>query len=69
MQIKKKSSNLFTIIPAHYSELSLICWNRNLNVPIDIETAHSLYERNVRFIDFDKMSNEERSLYDRLFEI
>ncbi|MFQ6238222.1 hypothetical protein [Sinorhizobium meliloti] len=54
------------IIPADYSALKLLCWNRDPNAAIDRETAWALYKRNWRLVWQESLSDPERQLIESL---
>ncbi len=54
--------NSRTIVPARYSELARLVWNRDPTRPLTGVEALSLYERNWRHVDVSSLSEEEREL-------
>lgn len=51
---------------AQYPQLRDLCWNRPADTVLDGEDALALYERNWRFIDADRLTQEEQALLDLL---
>lgn len=49
-----------------YPQLRDLCWNRPANTILEGEDALALYERNWRFIDADRLTQEEQALLDML---
>ena len=56
------------IIPAQFPELRNLVWNRDPARPIDADDVFALYERNWRFIDRERLSDEEALLIRELTE-
>lgn len=54
------------VIPTNYPELRLICWHCDPTKPITEEQAFSIYERNWRYIDPARLSDDEKALINRL---
>jgi hypothetical protein len=54
------------IVPAEFSELRGLCWNRNPARPISREEAFQLYDRNWRYVDETTITDNERELIDSL---
>lgn len=54
------------IIAADYPELKLICWHCDPTKPISEEQAFALYERNWRYIDHERMTEDEQALIQTL---
>lgn len=50
------------IVPAQFPELARLVWNGDAARPISGEEALSLYERNWRFVDVDRLSADEAGL-------
>lgn len=57
--------NLEVIEVARFPQLRLLCWNRHDRF-ISARDALSLYERNWRFVEADKLEAAERALLNRL---
>ena len=55
-----------TIRPADFPEPKLLVWNRDPLLPIHAEEILEIYERNWRFVDFDRLSQQEAALIERL---
>lgn len=49
-----------------YPQLRELCWNRPAATVLEGEDALALYERNWRFIDMDRLTQEEQDLLDML---
>ena len=54
------------VVPEHYPELRLICWHSNPSVAITEQEAFALYERNWRYIDTSRLTEQESRLIERL---
>ncbi|MEO8411317.1 MAG: hypothetical protein ABI478_12175 [Propionivibrio sp.] len=54
---------------ADFPQLKLIAWNRGENALIEDEEALALYERNWRFVEQDRLGQQERELIDRLVKM
>ncbi|MCC2608914.1 hypothetical protein ABK249_00010 [Neorhizobium sp. Rsf11] len=50
------------IIPADYPELKQLVWSRDPARPIPAEEVLSIYERNWRFVDEDRLTSREADL-------
>lgn len=51
---------------AKFPQLRSLCWNRPDDAVVDGPEALGLYENNWRWIEADKMGDEERALLDDL---
>lgn len=49
-----------------YPQLRTLCWNRPHNAVVDGHEALSLYERNWRLVEADRLNVEEQELIDTL---
>ena len=57
-----------TLTIAQYPQLSLIAWSRQPGDEITAEEAFSLYESNWRFVEHDRLDQDERELIESLTE-
>lgn len=55
-----------TLKIGQYPQLSLIAWSRQPDDEITAEEAFGLYESNWRFVEQDRLEQEERDLIDCL---
>jgi hypothetical protein len=55
-----------TVIPARYTELARLAWNRDPSRPITCEEALGLYEANWRHVDITSLSPQEQALIEAL---
>lgn len=55
-----------TLKIGQYRQLSLIAWSRQPDDEITAEEAFSLYESNWRFVEQDRLDQDERELIDCL---
>jgi hypothetical protein len=53
---------------ADYPQLHALCWNRPADTVVDGHDALALYERNWRFVDRDRLTEQEKQLIDQLVE-
>lgn len=51
---------------ADYAQLKFLCWNLKDDAFLDEALVLSLYERNWRFVEVEKLELKERDLIDRL---
>ena len=49
-----------------YPQLLAICWNRRSDVPITLETALALYERNWDYVDQSQLTPDEARFIEQL---
>lgn len=61
-----EKDDLPMIVPAEFPELALLVWNRNADRPITRQDAFSIYERNWRFVDAERLTDVEKQLIDAL---
>lgn len=54
------------IVPAEFPELKALVWNRDPARAIPAMEAFALYERNWRFVDRKRLSNDETLLIEEL---
>lgn len=54
------------IVPADFPELKALAWNRDPAREIPAREAFALYERNWRFVDRDRLSEDETHLIEEL---
>lgn len=50
------------IIPAKFPELNKLVWNRDPRRPMADDEVFALYERNWRFVDRERLTEEETRL-------
>ncbi len=53
---------------SEYPQLHSLCWNRPGDTILNGEEALGLYERNWRFVEKDKLTDDEKALIDTLVE-
>ena len=57
------------IVPAEFPELKALAWNRDPARGIPAQEAFALYERNWRFVDRNRLSEDEARLIEDLARI
>ena len=51
-----------------YEQLALLCHSRDHDIPVDCETALSIYENEWRWLEYDDMKQEEKDLLEMLIK-
>jgi hypothetical protein len=54
------------IYPKDYEQLKFLCWNIKDNISLSPEEVLSIYERNWRWIEVDKLQQDEKELIQNL---